>query len=718
MKQVIQNYKTGKLTVENVPVPSLSKGKILVKNHFSLVSAGTEKTMIEFGKKNLMAKAKSRPELVKQILDKIKTDGLITTYKAAMRRLGEPVPLGYSSAGEVIETGEGEEEFKKGDFVACAGAGYASHAEVVCIPENLAVKVPRDVNLKEASFVTLGAIAMQGIRRCELSPGEKVAVIGLGLLGQITVQLLKAYGMPVLGIDVNPKRVEETKKYGIDEGIVIGKDNLMETAMNFSDGKGVDAVIITASTESSGPIETAGSICRERGRVSSVGLTGMEIPRNIFYEKELDFKLSRSYGPGRYNRNYEEKGLDYPIGYVRWTENRNMKEFIRLLSENKLNLNTMITHTFKIDNAMKAYELITKNPNNEDFTGVVIRYDVEEKTEKKIILKETKEFDKKKNIISVGIIGGGNFARSTLIPVIKNLKETSLDAVADSEGRIADYIGKQYGCKYTTSDYKEILKDKSIDMVVITTPHNLHSKMVIESLEAGKHIHVEKPLCLNETELKQILKIYNKVNSEGKAKSATMLMVGFNRRFSPDAKRIKTKFKNRKTPLMMFYRVNAGRIPEDHWIQDPEVGGGRIIGEVCHFIDLMQFLTDSKPVKIYASGAQGDKNIIKEDNINVLIDFEDGSRGNLLYTSLGSKSFPKEYLEVFCDRHVEVINNFKTGMLGSSQDKGHKNEFIEFANSIKQGRPSPISMESIYYTTLTTFKIKESLGTGKPILID
>jgi predicted dehydrogenase/threonine dehydrogenase-like Zn-dependent dehydrogenase len=719
MKQVIQNYKTGKLTLENVPLPSLSKGSILVKNHFSLVSAGTEKTMIEFGKKSLMAKAKSRPELVKQILDKIKTDGLLTTYKAAMRRLGEPVPLGYSSAGEVIEAGEGAEEFKKGDFVACAGAGYASHAEVVCIPENLAVKVPQDVDLKEASFVTLGAIAMQGIRRCELSPGEKVAVIGLGLLGQITVQLLKAYGMPVLGMDVNPKRVEEAKKYGIDHGVVIGKDNLTETAMNFSDGKGVDAVIITASTESNEPLETAGSICRERGRVSSVGLTGMGIPRNIYYEKELDFRLSRSYGPGRYNRIYEEKGLDYPIGYVRWTENRNMKEFIRLLSEKKLNFNTMITHTFKIDNAMKAYELITKNPNNEYFTGVVIQYDIEKKTENKIILKETKEFDKKKNIISVGIIGGGNFARSTLIPVIKDLKRTSLDAVADSEGRIADYIGKKYGCKYATSDYKEILKDKSIDMVVITTPHNLHSKMVIESLENGKHIHVEKPLCLNETELNQILKVYNKVNSEEKnPKSGVMLMVGFNRRFSPDAKRIKTKFEKRNTPLMMFYRVNAGRIPEDSWIQDPEIGGGRIIGEVCHFVDLMQFLTDSKPLKIYASGVEGDKNIIKEDNINVIIDFEDGSRGNLLYTSLGSKSFPKEYLEVFGNRDVEVINNFKTGMLGSSQDKGHKNEFIEFANSIKQGIASPISMESIYYTTLTTFKIKESLRTGKPINIE
>jgi predicted dehydrogenase/threonine dehydrogenase-like Zn-dependent dehydrogenase len=733
MKQIIQNYKTGKLTIENVPVPSLSKGSILVKNHFSLVSAGTEKIMIEFGKKSLMAKAKSRPELVKQIFDKIKTDGLLTTYKAAMRRLGEPVPLGYSSAGEVIEAGEEAGEFKKGDFVACAGAGYASHAEVVCIPENLAVKVPMNVDLKEASFVTLGAIAMQGIRRCELSPGEKVAVIGLGLLGQITVQLLKAYGIPVLGIDINPKRVEESKKLGINDAIVIGTDNVIETAMNFSDGKGVDAVIITASTQSSDPLETAGSICRERGRISSVGLTGMEIPRNIYYEKELDFRLSRSYGPGRYDRNYEEKGLDYPIGYIRWTENRNMREFIRLLSEKKINFNTMITHTFKIDDAMKAYELVTKNPDNEDFTGILIQYDVRKKREKKITLKETKEFNKKENIISAGIIGGGNFARSILIPEIKSLKEISLDAIADSEGRIADYIGKKYGCKYTTSDYKDILTDKNIDMIVITTPHNLHAKMVIESLKAGKHTYVEKPLCLNDSELNEIIDVYNSINSgqdiqDSAVKdsdsglktqdSRRLLMVGFNRRFSPDAKKIKTKFRNRNTPLMIYYRVNAGKIPEDHWIQDPKVGGGRIIGEVCHFIDLMQFLTDSKPVRVYATKIKGKGNVIDEDNVNILIDFADGSRGNILYTSMGSKSFPKEYVEIFGDRRVETINNFKTGKMGIKQDKGHKREFEEFINSIKDGTSSPIPIESIYYTTLTTFKIHKSLVSSEPILID
>jgi len=710
MKQLLQNYKTGELSLEEVPIPALKPNGVLVENHFSLVSAGTEKTMIEFGKKNLVGKAKAKPKLVKQVIEKIKTDGLVATYKSAMGKLGEPVPLGYSSAGEVIEVGNNVKEFKKGDKVACAGVGYASHAEVVCIPENLAVKLPDSVNLKEASFVTLGAIAMQGIRRCELSPGEKIAVIGLGLLGQITVQLLKAYGMPVLGMDVNPKRIEESKKYGMDEGIVIGTNNVTEAAMNFSDGNGVDAVIITASTQSSEPLETAGSICRERGRISSVGLTGMEIPRSIYYEKEIDFRLSRSYGPGRYDRNYEEKGLDYPIGYVRWTENRNMMEFIRLLSENKINLTPMITHTFKIDDALKAYELITKNPDNEDFTGVVIRYDVEKKPEKKIILKETKEFDKKENIISAGIIGGGNFARGVLMPAIKSLKNVSLDAVADSEGRTAAYVGKKYGCKYTTSDYKDILKDKNIDLVIITTPHNLHAKIAIEALKQNKNVHLEKPAAMNEEELKELI--------DAAKASKGRLMMGFNRRFSPEALRIKLVFKNRNTPLMIYYRVNAGKIPEEHWVQDPEIGGGRIIGEVCHFIDLMQFLTDSKPIEVYASTVAGKGNIKDTDNVNIIIKFEDGSTGNILYTSLGSKSFPKEYVEVFGDRKVETINNFKSGKLGMSQDKGHRGEFIEFVNSIKSGKPSPISPESIYYTTLTTFKVHESLKTSKPVSLD
>jgi predicted dehydrogenase/threonine dehydrogenase-like Zn-dependent dehydrogenase len=710
MKQIIQNYKTGELTIENVPKPHLSEGGILVKNHYSLVSAGTEKAMIDFAKKSLVGKAKSRPDLLKQVIDKIKTDGLITTYKSAMRRLGVPVPLGYSSAGEVIEVGKNVREFKKGDFVACAGAGYASHAEVIFVPKNLVVKVPQNVSLKEASFITLGAIATQGIRRCELSPGEKVAVIGLGLLGQLTTQILKAFGFPVMGIDIDSRRVKEAIKLGIDEGVILGKCNVIESAMHFSDGNGLDAVIITASTESNQPVEMAGKICRERGRVSAVGLTGMEIPRSIYYEKELDFRLSRSYGPGRYDKNYEEKGFDYPISYVRWTEERNMMEFIRLLSEKKLNLKPMITHTFKIDDALKAYEIITENPKNEYYTGIVISYDVEKKQESKIILKEERKSKIKEGIIRVGVIGGGNFTRGVILPTLKDLKDVSIDAVATSTGKTANDIGKKYGCRYTTTDYKDILKDKAIDMVVITTRHNLHAKMTVDSLNASKNVFVEKPLCLNQSELERIIKTYNKVNVK--------LMVGFNRRFSPSAVEIKKKFINCKTPLMVLYRVNAGQIPEDNWIQDIKIGGGRIIGEICHFVDLLQFITGSRPTNVYASSIKGGGNVINEDNINIVIDFETGSSGNIIYTSLGSKSFAKEYVEIFGGRSVATINNFKIGKFGMTQDKGYKNEFIEFIKAIKKGESSPISIESIYYTTLTTFKIIESLKKDEPVQIN
>jgi len=505
----------------------------------------------------------------------------------------------------------------------------------------------------------------------------------------------------------------------MDEGVVINKDDVMEIAMNFSDGNGVDAVIITASTESSEPLKIAGQICRERGRVSSVGLTGMEIPRSIYYEKELDFRLSRSYGPGRYSREFEEKGLDYPIGYVRWTEKRNMEEFIRLLSEGYLNLEQMITHIFSIDDALDAYKMITENPNNEDYTGVLISYDIGKEPISKIYLKEETKIEKKKGVISVGVIGGGNFARGVILPILHELSDVSVDAVADVKGEIASFIGRKYNSRYTTSDYKGILNDDSIDLVVITTPHNLHAEMVIESLKSGKHVYVEKPLCINQSELEEIIKVYNSTNSTNSMNPTNpSIMVGFNRRFSPAAKELKSRFSNCRTPLMIYYRVNAGQIPKDHWMQDPEVGGGRIIGEVCHFIDLMQFITDSKPVKVYASKVKGKGNIIEEDNISVIIDFKDGSRGIVLYTSLGSKSFPKEYIEVFGGRRVETINNFRVGKFGLQQDKGHKEEFKRFVNAILEGRSSPISIESLYYTTLTTFRIIESLRKGSPVRIE
>ena len=387
MKQLLQDCRTGDLRVAEVPVPALRPGGILVKNHYSLVSAGTERAVIEFARQSLVGKARSRPDLVKEVLNKIKTDGLLATYRTAMQRLDEPLPLGYSCAGEVIEVGRGAEEFGKGDLVACGGGSYASHAEVVFVPKNLAVKIPENVTTKEAAFVTLGAIALQGVRRAELTPGECVAVIGLGLIGQLTVQILNAYGFPVLGLDVSQRQVEKALKLGLREAAVIGQDDVEKVARAFSDGQGVDAVIITAATKSREPIELAGRICRDKGRVSVVGDVGMDIPRNLYYEKELDLRISRSYGPGRYDPNYEERGIDYPIGYVRWTEKRNMEEFLRLISIGRVDVKSMITHIFKIEDALKAYELILENPNKEDFTAVLLEYDPAKEHTPKITLK-------------------------------------------------------------------------------------------------------------------------------------------------------------------------------------------------------------------------------------------------------------------------------------------------------------------------------------------
>jgi len=430
MKQVLQNYKTGKLELAEVPAPALKSGGILVKNHYSLVSAGTEKAVIEFAKQSLASKARSRPDLAKQVLNKIKTDGLLSTYRAAMQRLDEPLPLGYSCAGEVIEVGQGAEEFSKGDLVACGGGGYASHAEVVFVPKNLVVRIPDNMSMKEAAFVTLGAIAMQGVRRAELTPGEHVAVIGLGLIGQLTVQILQAYGFPVLGLDVSQRQVEKALKLGLQEGAVIGQDDVEKVASVFSDGQGVDAVIITAATKSNEPVELAGRICRDKGQVSAVGDVKMDIPRNIYYEKELDFRISRSYGPGRYDPDYEEKGIDYPIGYVRWTEKRNMEQFLRLISIGHLDVKPMITHIFKIEDALKAYELILENPNKEDFTAVLLEYDPAKEHKPTVILTKGEKRVSGSDVVNVGLIGGGGFAKSTILPNLKKLDKVRIKAVA------------------------------------------------------------------------------------------------------------------------------------------------------------------------------------------------------------------------------------------------------------------------------------------------
>lgn len=720
MKQVIQNFRTGKLRVEEIPISHIRNNGILVKNHYSLVSIGTEKAVIEFAKQSLARKAKSRPDLVREVLNKIKTDGILNTYKTIMHRLDAPLPLGYSCAGEIMEIGKAIDGLNKGDLVACGGGGYASHAEVVFVPKNLCVKIPGNVLPKEASFVTLGSIAMQGIRIAHLTPGENVAVIGLGLLGQLTIQILNAYGFPVLGLDVSDKQVQKALTLGLENGAVIGKDDIEKNVDFFTNGIGLDAVIITAATKSDEPIAMAGKISRNRGRVSVVGDVGMKISRNIYYEKELGLRVSRSYGPGRYDPNYEEKGIDYPIAYARWTEKRNMEEFLRLIHIGRVNVKAMITHIFKIEDALKAYELILENPNKEEFTGILLEYDSAKEHKSNIVLYLGKKEKVQKNILNVGLIGAGSFATNIILPNLKKIKKINIQAIVDAKGERAKNVATKFHCKYITSDYVDILNDEKINLVIIATRHNLHAKIAIESLKKDKNVHLEKPMALNIKQLKEVM--------ESEKISNGRLMLGFNRRFAPliiDAKKQLSKI---NTPLMIYYRINAGYIPKESWVHDKDEGGGRIIGEVCHFIDLLQFLTNSTPERVYATKISAQEPIIENDNVEIIIDFSNGSRGIILYTSLGTKAVTKEYLEIFADENVIIIDNFKSGKFYeknkskklrlSSQDKGHRKEFEIFTQAILNGDPSPISMVEQIISTLTTYRVLESIEKKEPVEIN
>lgn len=704
MKQVFSDVKTGDILVMDVPKPSCKNEGILVETIYSLVSAGTERSLIDFGKKNLILKAKERPDQVKKVIDKMKTDGVITAVKTAFNKLDEPLPLGYSGVGKVIEVGKGCIEFKVGDLVAIAGTLHANHAEINYVPKNLAVKLPSDFeNIEEASFIALGAVAMQGIRQAEVELGEKVAVIGLGLLGQIACQILHAYGNEVIGIDINDEQYKIGKEY-IDYFVNSSEEDALSKVMNITNGYGVDKILITAATTSNQPIEFSAEIARDRAIISMVGVTGMEIPRRSFYEKELTFKLSRSYGPGRYDETYEEKSIDYPIGYVRWTEKRIMEEFIRLIYTKRINMKKLITHNFEIDKAPEAYKMITENPNKEKYLGVIFNYPNNEEKNKNIIVKsKVKAQDK----IGIGLIGSGNFARNTILPNLTKIDDFELVGLSTSGSISAGQTIKKYNFKYSTTDYKKLLEDKDIDLIIIATPHNTHAKFAIEALDAGKHVYVEKPLAINMEQLEQVKEAYER-NSQH-------LIVGFNRRFSPFAKWIKEQLQTDKFTTLIQYTINAGEIPKDHWINEPTVGGGRIIGEVCHFIDFCRYLTGSKikNVSTFTINANSEK-YINNDNISMNIEFENGSLANIIYTSMGPKSYPKENVRVFTNGNVAELNNFvkaeiykggrKIKKTKLQQDKGFMEEYEYIRDIIKGKRGNDyLTFEEIYETTKILF---------------
>jgi len=714
LKQVIQNFKSGELYVGEVPMPSLQEKFVLIENKFSLISAGTERGTVGMGKASLLGKARQRPDLVKQVLASIKKEGLKATFDKVTTKLDSLAALGYSSSGVVIASLDSNGEFQPGDRVACAGQNYASHSEIVSVPQNLVMKIPDNVSFQEASFTTLGGIAMQGIRQAEVQLGDNICVIGLGLLGQLACQLLQANGCNVFGIDVSQGMVDLSNEIGSSSALNRNDSNLIPAIENFTKGHGFDKVIITAAAPTNDPIILSTEILRKKGQIIIVGAVPMEIPREPdFYRKELELKISTSYGPGRYDVRYEEEGQDYPYGYVRWTEKRNMGAFLGLISNGGIDVKPLITHIFDIDDAEKAYDIVLGKVK-ERFIGLLLEYP--ENETKKATLVENKITSESKEI-NVGFIGAGSFAQGYLIPACKEV--ASLETVVTSTGINARSVGDKFGFNASSTEPKDVLENQKINTVYIATRHDSHAKYVIEALNAGKHVSVEKPLAMNYKELEQIKEVYEAVGDKA-------LMVGFNRRFAPVSVALKKEFANIGEPLVMNFRVNAGFIPKDHWIQT-EVGGGRIVGEMCHFIDLMQYFTDAKPVKVYAECISTDNSQMKsDDNIAIIVKFSDGSVGNLTYVANADKAMAKEHLEIFGASKAGVIDDFRSGVIYKDNKeeklklsgKGQKQEVQEFIKSLKLGKGSPISFESLYLTTLTTFKIQDSLITGQSQAIE
>jgi polar amino acid transport system substrate-binding protein len=711
MKQLIQNFKSGELYVDDVPVPSISDGFVLVENKFSLISSGTERGTVKVAQASLLGKARQRPDLVAQVLNNIRKEGLAATLRKVQTKLDTLKALGYSSAGVVLSSLDKNGHFRPGDRVACAGQDYASHAEMVAVPQNLVARIPDNVSFEEASFTTLGAIALQGVRQAEPTLGDRVCVIGLGLLGQLTCQLLRANGCHVFGVDLSPRLVDLARKHSADAAHLRSDPMLMKEADQFSRGRGFDSVIITAAAPSNDPIELAAELSRKKGKVIVVGSVKMDVPRDPhFYRKELDLRMSCSYGPGRYDSGYEEDGQDYPFAYVRWTEQRNMEAFLDLVSKGSVNVRALITHTFEVDQAVEAFELVT-GKRDEPSVGILLKYPEREgkATPRTVVHSPTAGASE----VTVGFIGAGSFAQSYLLPGLKN--NTKLKTVVTTRGITAKNVAEKFGFEVASSSADEVFLDTSVNTVFIATPHNSHASLAEQALRNGKNVFVEKPLAIHRDEMHRVI--------TAAVESNKLLMVGFNRRFSPLSETIRHEVASGAAPVLMNFRVNAGVIPKDHWIQKPEIGGGRILGEMCHFIDLMIYFSGSSPDTVYAStirsGSEKDKD---EDTIVVTVNFHNGSMGVLTYVAVGDASLPKEHLEVYSGGRAGVINDFRFGTLHvnnkqqpiKKSGKGHREEVAAFLKAVKSGGQPPIPLQDIFLTTEACFCILDSLATGLP----
>ncbi|MAZ08003.1 MAG: dehydrogenase [Rickettsiales bacterium] len=719
MKQILQSFKTGETNLEDLPVPNIRYGSVLIQTSHSLVSLGTERMLVEFGKASLIEKARQQPEKVIQVLDKIKTDGLLPTMEAVFNKLGQPIPLGYCNVGKVIAVGEGVLEFAIGDRVASNGL----HAEVVSVPENLVVKIPESVSNENATFTIIGSIGLQGVRLLKPSLGETIVVIGLGLIGLITCQLLKANGCNVVGIDVDQTKCDLAKKWGIKTLNPV-TTNLVKSVMDLTHNYGADGVLVTASTESNDLISQAAQMSRKRGRIILVGVVGLDINRADFYEKELSFQVSCSYGPGRYDDSYEQKGIDYPLPYVRWTEKRNFEAILEAIKNGSLNVKELITEKVPLEDYNQIYDNMDSSHSIAsilEYPGLVIE-DLKSST---ITIKDS-SFMGQKGVL--GIIGAGNFTNMTVLPSLKG-SGAHIKTIASSGGLSGTQLAKKHGISKSTTDYKTILKDKDIDTIIITTRHDSHAKMVIESLNAGKNTFVEKPLALNQNELDQIIQAFNSkqplVKIQEQTANRPTLTVGFNRRFSPHLIKVKQSMGDSSGAVNIIANMNAGFIPKKHWVHDLESGGGRIIGEACHLMDICVFLAGSL-IDSVCMNSLGKETDLATDNASIMLKFKNGSAAVINYFANGSKKYSKERVEVYCQEKTWVVDNYrKTEAFGVKEfktiktkiDKGHKKQFHELIRRTQNGGKPLIPIDEIINVTKASFGAIESLKTKKWIEI-
>jgi predicted dehydrogenase len=724
MRQLLQSSRDGGISLFEVPIPKCGEREVLVQTAASLVSSGTERMALDFAKRGLAQKARARPDLVRQVVEKAQKDGVATTIRAVQARLDQPTPMGYSSAGTVVEVGTAIQDMHLGERVACSGGGYAVHAEFVAVPRNLVAPIPDDVSLEDAAFASLGAIALHGIRLGDTRLGETVAVIGLGLVGQLAVQLLEAAGCRVVGIDPNPHRAQLAFDLGA-HSTTRNPEELSEILDDLTGGIGADAVLIAADSNTNEPIELAADAARDRANIVALGAVGLDIPRRTFYEKELRLQVSRSYGPGRYDSSYEEKGFDYPVGYVRWTEQRNMVAFLSLLESRKVKLEGCISHRLPIQRAEEAYEIIS-GKTGEAFLAILLTYDgpvAPGRQATSISLPDTKlatTDHRRAASVNIGLLGAGSYAINTLLPVLAKVPEVQLVGVCTKSGVSGHHAREKFGFRYATNRESELLEDPSINSIVIATPHNLHAGQVVAALEAGKHVFCEKPLCLNVDELQLIWEAREKHQEP-------LLMVGFNRRWAPAAVELAGFFEEVRAPLHIVCRVNAGHLPVEHWTRDLEVGGGRLIGEACHFVDFLGFVARSRPRRVTTTGI-GKGAHSEPDNCSVTIEFENESIGTLAYLTNGSSRMSKERIEVFGGGRSAVVDDWRRLTLYGkderrvrnwrwSAQKGHLEELQQFAEAVTKGHSDLPPFSGYAATMAATFAVGQSLQLRDSVVI-